>query len=125
MLKKAVTFNFRASNNEAEYKALIIGLHLARICGATTLKVHSDFQLVVSYVKGEFEVKEPGMRAYTEIGLKFSRLQYGKNPKKEECHNRLVIQAGSINRAAQRRQHQSWPPRSPKYRISRRTYTLQ
>ena len=67
MLEKVVACNFKVSNNEAEYEALVIGLQLVRLCGASVLKVYSDSQLVISQVKGEFKVKELGMRAYCTI----------------------------------------------------------
>ena len=60
-LERAVAFKLKASNNEAEYEALILGLHLAEICGASKLVVHCDSQLVVGQVLGDFEVKEDRM----------------------------------------------------------------
>ena len=41
-LEKAVTFGFRYSNNEAKYEALIMGLQLAKIYGATNHNDHCD-----------------------------------------------------------------------------------
>lgn len=38
----AVRFNFRTSNNEAEYEALLAGLRMAQIIGAAHLLVLSD-----------------------------------------------------------------------------------
>lgn len=46
---------FRASNNEAEYEALIVGLRAVLSLGATNLEVYSDSRLVVSQVEGTFE----------------------------------------------------------------------
>jgi hypothetical protein len=45
-LECAIRFNFKASNNEAEYEALLAGLRLARHMGATQLQVFSDSQLI-------------------------------------------------------------------------------
>ena len=56
-LEKAVAFNFKSSNNKAEYEALVIGMQLAKVCGASTLKTYCDLQLVVGQVQGEFEVR--------------------------------------------------------------------
>lgn len=41
-------FIFLASNNEVEYKGLIVGLRMAETMGATRLNIWSDSQLVVS-----------------------------------------------------------------------------
>ena len=43
----ALRFDFQASNNEAEYEAVIAGLNLARFMEADQLEVSSDSQLVV------------------------------------------------------------------------------
>ena len=40
-------FGFQASNNEAEYEAVIAGLNLAHSMEADQLEVFSDSQLVV------------------------------------------------------------------------------
>ncbi|KAL0294805.1 UNVERIFIED_CONTAM: hypothetical protein Sradi_6867400 [Sesamum radiatum] len=45
-LQYAIKFNFAASNNEAEYEALIAGGKLALAAGAKHLKAYSDSQLV-------------------------------------------------------------------------------
>lgn len=43
----ALILNFKASNNEAEYEALITGLKMAQGLGIQDLVVYSDSQLVV------------------------------------------------------------------------------
>lgn len=50
----ALRFAFKASNKKAEYKALIVGLNLARELGAKNLRTHSDSQLVVNQVNGKY-----------------------------------------------------------------------
>ncbi|CAL8164013.1 unnamed protein product [Prunus armeniaca] len=47
-IKYAICFQFRASNNEAEYEALLAGLRLAQSSGAERLIICSDSQLVVN-----------------------------------------------------------------------------
>jgi ribonuclease HI len=37
----------QASNNEAEYEALLHGMRIAKACGATRLKIFGDSNLVV------------------------------------------------------------------------------
>ena len=43
----AIRFGFQASNNEAEYEAIIVGLNLAHFVEADKLEVSNDSQLVV------------------------------------------------------------------------------
>ncbi|XP_027103060.2 uncharacterized protein [Coffea arabica] len=63
-LTYALRFDFPASNNEAEYEALLTGLRIAHQMGITAIKVRSDSQLVVLQVRGEYEVKEEIMKKY-------------------------------------------------------------
>ncbi|XP_012844975.1 PREDICTED: uncharacterized protein LOC105965010 [Erythranthe guttata] len=63
----AIKFNVRASNNEAEYEALAQGLEIAQKMGIKKAKVHSDSQLVVQQLAGEYEIKEVRMEAYVKV----------------------------------------------------------
>ena len=51
----------RASNNVAEYQALIHALRWARAHGARRVRVFSDSELVVRQVNGQYRVKHPDM----------------------------------------------------------------
>ncbi|XP_012836530.1 PREDICTED: uncharacterized protein LOC105957147 [Erythranthe guttata] len=63
----AIKFNVRASNNEAEYEALAQGLEIAQKMGIKKAKVHSDSQLVVQQLAGEYETKDVRMEAYVKV----------------------------------------------------------
>ncbi|XP_050386257.1 uncharacterized protein LOC126802648 [Argentina anserina] len=63
-LEYALKFNFAASNNVAEYEALIAGLQLALSTGATSINVFSDSQLVVNQITGSFTAKDEQLAAY-------------------------------------------------------------
>ncbi|XP_071927641.1 uncharacterized protein [Coffea arabica] len=63
-LPYALRFDFRASNNESEYEALIAGMEIARKLGARSIKIYSDSQLIVNQVWGSYEVKEGTLRRY-------------------------------------------------------------
>ena len=60
----AIKFDFAASNNEAEYEALLLGIQLYKIAGARRLKAHCDSQVIVGQVMGEFKAKEDSMKMY-------------------------------------------------------------
>jgi ribonuclease HI len=51
-----------ATNNVAEYKALLLGIELAAARGAAELELVGDSELVVKQVKGEYKVKDANMR---------------------------------------------------------------
>jgi len=60
----ALKFMFRASNNEAEYEALVVGLELCYTAGADHVQAFSNSQLVVSQLNGTYEVKDEIMAMY-------------------------------------------------------------
>ncbi|MDQ3877724.1 MAG: ribonuclease HI family protein [Actinomycetota bacterium] len=51
-----------ATNNVAEYKALIAGLELALDRGVTDLEVRADSELVVQQVQGNWKIKNEALR---------------------------------------------------------------
>ena len=50
---RSVRCNFKATNNESEYEALIAGLTLAHKMRAGNIQVFSDSQLIINQVHGE------------------------------------------------------------------------
>ena len=55
-----------ATNNVAEYRALLRGIDLARRHGATELELIGDSELVVRQVEGRYKVKNAGMKELHE-----------------------------------------------------------
>ena len=51
-----------ATNNVAEYRALLLGLELARELGATEVEVVNDSELVARQIGGEYKVKHAGLK---------------------------------------------------------------
>lgn len=51
-----------ATNNVAEYRALLLGLELARELGAEDVEVINDSELVARQIGGEYKVKHAGLR---------------------------------------------------------------
>jgi ribonuclease HI len=56
-----------ASNNEAEYEALIHGMRMANACGATRLVIYGDSNLVVQQTMKECDAPAKNMAAYREL----------------------------------------------------------
>ena len=59
----------KATNNEAEYAALLLGLQEALKMGAQSVTVHADSELVIKQVKGIYRVKHPVMQKYHQEAL--------------------------------------------------------
>ncbi|XP_043806645.1 uncharacterized protein LOC122721793 [Manihot esculenta] len=60
----ALRLDFNASNNVAEYEALINGMLIAMKVGATDLEINSDSQLVISQITGAYHARDPTMQNY-------------------------------------------------------------
>ena len=75
----ALRFRFQASNNEAEYEAVITGLNLSHSMEANQLEVCNDSQLVVKQIEDDYEVKGEKMIRYLKkvrkLLKKFIRVQ--------------------------------------------------
>jgi ribonuclease HI len=52
----------RATNNVAEYRALLRGIELAAAHGATEVELIGDSELVVRQIEGRYKVKDATMR---------------------------------------------------------------
>ena len=56
-IEYGLRFGFRASNNEAEYEAIVAGLNLAHSMEVDQLEVCSDSQLVVKQIEDSYKAK--------------------------------------------------------------------
>ncbi|XP_072087260.1 uncharacterized protein [Arachis hypogaea] len=72
-IEVSLKFEFPASNNQAEYKALIAGLKLAVEVSATKVVIFSDSQVVTSQINGEYQAKNPNMKRYLDKTLEHLR----------------------------------------------------
>ncbi|WP_415380941.1 ribonuclease HI [Halosimplex sp. TS25] len=54
----------RATNNQAEYEALIEGVRVARDYGFDEIDVRGDSELIVKQVRGEWDTNDPDLREY-------------------------------------------------------------
>jgi ribonuclease HI len=67
-LKYVLRMSFpHASNNEAEYEALLYGMKMAKACGATRLKIFGDSNLVVQQVMNRCNTINDNMMAYKNL----------------------------------------------------------
>ncbi|XP_064971613.1 uncharacterized protein LOC135616356 [Musa acuminata AAA Group] len=62
--ERSLRFGFQATNNEAEYEALLAGLRLALEMQVVVIHVLTDSQLVAEQLSGGYEAREPIMAKY-------------------------------------------------------------
>ncbi|KAL0431405.1 UNVERIFIED_CONTAM: hypothetical protein Sradi_0766500 [Sesamum radiatum] len=88
-LEFTIKFDFEASNNEAEYEPLVIGMRMAHKTGARHLLAYSDSQLVVKQVEGTYEAKEESTIQYlqqiADLKTKFHHFQIIQIPREENA----------------------------------------
>ena len=51
-----------ATNNQAEYRAIIAALERAISLGVNRVEMHSDSELVVKQINGKYRVKKPALK---------------------------------------------------------------
>ena len=67
ILEQSFRLEFHASNNEAEYEALVAGLRLAHGLKIRNIHAYCDSQLVASQFSGEYEARDERMDAYLKL----------------------------------------------------------
>jgi hypothetical protein len=86
----------QASNNEAEYEALLHGMKMAKACGATRLKIFGDSNLVVQQVMNRCDAINDNMTAYRNLyyylegtfdGCEVSHVSRASNEKADNLAN--------------------------------------
>jgi ribonuclease H / adenosylcobalamin/alpha-ribazole phosphatase len=105
-----------ATNNVAEYQALLAGLEDAAKLGATEAAVYMDSKLVVEQMSGRWKVKHPDLaelhaQART-LASRFGRISYTWVPRERNSHadrlaNEAMDAAAGVNREVEK------PPGEP------------
>ncbi len=62
-----------ATNNVAEYRALLLGLELARDLGASEVEIVNDSELIARQIGGEYKVKHAGLRPLYQEAMRALR----------------------------------------------------
>ncbi|XP_024172010.2 uncharacterized protein LOC112178020 [Rosa chinensis] len=95
----AVHLDFPASNNVAEYEALVTGLTLAKKLRIQRLQVYSDSQLVVGLTNDDYAAKDERMSRYQDLvrGLMrgFEQLSLVKVPREKNSRADELAKAAS------------------------------
>ena len=63
-IEKSLILGFLATNNEAEYEALLEGMSMIQRMRGKEVKMFSDLRLVADQVKGELEAKDKRIQGY-------------------------------------------------------------
>ncbi|MEW5766203.1 MAG: ribonuclease HI family protein [bacterium] len=100
----------RTTNNVAEYRALILALKEAEEIGGKQIRLYSDSELMVRQLKGEYKVKNMGLRPlYTQAVRQiknFEEVNISHLPREDnEEANALADQASKMQSPEHRAQN--------------------
>jgi ribonuclease HI len=86
-----------ATNNVAEYRAVLKGLERAKELGATELEIIGDSELVARQLSGVYKVKHPGIRPLYEQAIAslrgFERWSIRTVPRAENARADALVNA--------------------------------
>ncbi|HEX9503213.1 MAG TPA: ribonuclease HI family protein [Patescibacteria group bacterium] len=90
-----------ATNNQAEYKALIAALELATTMGAESLVCHMDSELIVRQLQGKYKIRDSELGVLAAEVLrqtsKFKQIEFVHVPReKNKLADQLVNEALDI-----------------------------
>jgi ribonuclease HI len=107
LIEQSIRFEFKASNNQAEYEALIAGMTLAQEMGAENLRAKSDSQLVTSQITGEYQTKDDQLARYLakvqNLAQRFTFFEAIYVPREQNSRADLLAKLASTKRPGNNR----------------------
>ena len=97
VLEEAAERIGEATNNVAEYRALLLGLERARVLGATEVEVINDSELIARQLQGAYKVKHAGLRPLYDQAMEalegFERWSVRSVPREQNAHADGLVNA--------------------------------
>lgn len=67
MIDCTIYLQFPTTNNKVEYEAVLMGLHLAKVAGASSVVIHSNSQVIVRHINKDYMAKWERMKEYLSM----------------------------------------------------------
>lgn len=64
VLSYSYKFTYECTNNEAEYKELMLAIQILKSFQVKKVLIHGDSKLVIKQLQGEYKAQHPRMRSY-------------------------------------------------------------
>ncbi|XP_058180119.1 uncharacterized protein LOC131298660 [Rhododendron vialii] len=100
-----INIDFPATNNEAEYEALLAGLRFAVAMEISNLVIYCDSQLIVNQVLGDYEAWDPQMSKYqatvAELITHFHNFKIEQINREHNAHAYALIGLASASKATE------------------------
>ncbi|UCD84149.1 MAG: ribonuclease HI family protein [Deltaproteobacteria bacterium] len=99
VLGKTSKYLGEATNNVAEYQALLLGLKEAKKLGAKKISIYSDSELLIKQMEGEYRVKSESLKDLFRKAIKelkkfpqtaFSHIPRENNKEADKLANRAI-----------------------------------
>ncbi|RDX78974.1 hypothetical protein CR513_40669, partial [Mucuna pruriens] len=107
LVEQSLHFEFRASNNQAGYEALLARMRLARDLEAKVLTTKSDSKLVTGKINNEYQTRDPQLSRYKERAVKlaadFEKFKLVHVPREQNERADLLAKLASTQRRGQLR----------------------
>ena len=89
-IEKSLRLSFSATNNEAEYEALLVGMTMVQKMGRKAVEKFSDSRLIMGQVQGELEVRDLRMQEYLNqvrhLQSGFEYFNLSQSPRSRNTH---------------------------------------
>ncbi|RDX83818.1 rnhA, partial [Mucuna pruriens] len=113
LIKQSLCFEFRASTNQAEYKALLARMKLAGELGVHILMAKSDSKLITSQVNGDYREKDRQLVKYwdkaTKLAVAFEKFILLHVPPEQNERVDLLSKLASTQRSDYNHMDESTP----------------
>ena len=90
IIERSLRLGFSATNNEAEYEALLMRMSMVQKMGGKVVEIFSDSRLIVGQVKGELEARDARIQEYLSqvrcVQTKFESFDLSHIPRDENTH---------------------------------------
>ena len=90
-IEKSLRLGFLATNNEAEYEALLAGMSMVQKMGEKAVEIFSDSRLVLGQVQGELETRDLRMQEYLSqvrhLQSRFESFNLSQIPRNRNTHS--------------------------------------
>ncbi|XP_057427450.1 uncharacterized protein LOC130720771 [Lotus japonicus] len=99
IIEQSLKFDFKESNNQAEYEAIIAGINLAIEMNVHCLVIKTDSQLVANQIKGDYQAKDIQLAKYLmktqELMKRMDSVQVNHVPREENTRADVLSKLAS------------------------------
>ncbi|XP_057452673.1 uncharacterized protein LOC130744516 [Lotus japonicus] len=101
-IEQSLKFDFKASNNQAEYEAIIAGLRLAIEIGVRNIRIKTGSQIVSRQIQGEYQAKDAQLAKYLtkaqNLMKQVEKVQINHVPREENTRADILSKLASTKK---------------------------